>query len=80
MKICFFDYPGLKLTAINDQEGNNNDAQVQHANKIEPESECDSAGKIAAPCWSVDILWNLILLKNTFFKKIKYYVQKCTYY
>lgn len=58
------EYCSFILTAINNEEGNNDDTQVQHANEIEPESKSDTASKVAAPCWSVDILHYKIALNS----------------
>lgn len=44
------------LTAVNNEESNDDDGQVQDANEVQPEAERHATREVAGPCRRMDVL------------------------
>lgn len=45
-----------ELTAVDDEEGDDDYGEVYDADEVQPEAKRDATCQVAAPCWSVDVL------------------------
>lgn len=45
-----------ELTAVDDEEGDDDYGEVYDADEVQPEAKRDATSQVAAPRWSVDVL------------------------